>query len=272
MNGVTVDENREDQPLSSEELLRRAREGLGDAETTPESPADFSVESYPPPVAKPEPTIPPAMSEPEPPPIEAPSPSEPSSWAPPPADPTPDPVWSASTPPPSGPAPVPVKSSGGGGLSSKLWILVVLVVAGFGLFSFLDSSKTVDDITIGDCFNLPDETEFYEVDPIDCTEDHEVEVFALIDLSVLSPQFSSVASYPGDDTVYEAAYEACWDEFEPYVGVPYEDSVLWMDAFTPTLEGWSEVDDRVVNCVVFEVNGDASEIVKTDKSLRNAGR
>lgn len=277
-----MDENREDQPLSSEELLRRAREGLGDGEDAPEAPADFSVESYPPPAPRPDPEIPVVMEEPElpppppsfDPPIETPAGSDPSSWAPPPVQPDPEPVWAPEAPPPSsGPAPVPVKSGGGGGgLSGKLWILVVLVVAGFALFNFIDSSKTVDEITIGDCFNLPEETEFYEVDPIDCAEPHEVEVFSLVDLSLISTDFSSVASYPGDDAVYEAAYNACWEEFEAYVGFPYEDSVLWMDAFTPTLEGWNEVDDRIANCVVFEVNADASEIVMSSGSLRGAGR
>ncbi|MCP4305318.1 MAG: hypothetical protein GY788_10665 [bacterium] len=277
-----MDENREDQPLSSEELLRRAREGLGSGEDAPETPADFTVESYPPPAPSPEPEIPLTMDEPEPPPpppsfdppVETPAASDPSSWAPPPVQPDPDPVWAPEAPPPSsGPAPVPVKSGGGGGgLSVKLWILVVLVVAGIALFNFVDGSKTVDEIAVGDCFNLPDETEFYEVDPIECAEPHEVEVYSLIDLSLISTEFSSVASYPGDDAVYEAAYDACWEEFEAYVGFPYEDSVLWMDAFTPTLEGWNEVDDRIANCVVFEINADASEIVMSRGSLQGAGR
>ena len=50
------------------------------------------------------------------------------------------------------------------------------------------------------------------------------------------------------------------------------ESVLFMDAFTPTVEGWNEVDDRVVNCVVFEVNDSQTEIVKSTISLRNANR
>ena len=149
---------------------------------------------------------------------------------------------------------------------------MVLVVGGFALFSFLDGSKTVDEIAVGDCMNLPEDEIFYEFDPIECNEAHDLEVFALIDLSVLSNDFSMTASYPGDTVVYDAAYEACWDKFRPYVGVDYEESVLFMDAFTPTLEGWDEVDDRIVNCVVFEVNGDATEMVKSSMSLRNAGR
>ncbi len=271
-----MDENQQDQPLSSEELLRRAREGLGEGETVPEPPDDFKVGSYPPPPPDPEPEIPSAISETppvpsnDPPVIETPPASDPSSWAPPPVAATPDPVWSAGAPPATGPVPAPAKS--GGGLRSKLWILVVIAVAGFALFSFLDTSKTVDEIAVGDCFDLPEEDVFFEVDPIDCTEGHDVEVFSLIDLSLISPEFSAVASYPGDTAVYDAAYQACWDEFEFFVGVPYEESVLFMDAFTPTFEGWDEVGDRIVNCVVFEVNADASDIIKSSATLRNADR
>ena len=268
-----MDKNQGDQPLSSEDLLRRAREGLGSGDDAPEKPADFTIESYTPPVADPTPPADVPMSEPDfvDPVVDTPAPSEPASWAPPPAEPTPDPVWSASAPPPSGPAPETVKKSGGG-LSGKLWILVVLVVAGFALFSFMDTSKTVDEIAVGDCLDLPEDDVFFEVDPIECTEAHDLEVFALVDLSVVSADFSMAASYPGDTAVYDAAYEACWDAFEPYIGVPYEESRLYMDAFTPTLEGWDEVDDRIANCVVFQVNADASDIEKSTYSLKDIGR
>ncbi|MDJ0924734.1 MAG: septum formation family protein [Acidimicrobiia bacterium] len=274
-----MDENRDDQPLSSEELLRRAREGLGDSEASPEPPADFQIESYPPPVANPDPVVEPVVSdafgsieaeapssfEAEPEVFDAAPPTD--SWAPPPVD-ADESDWRATTP---GPAPTEVRRSGGG-IMSKLWIVVVLVVGGFALFSFLDSSKTVDEIAVGDCLNTPEDDVFYEIDPIDCTEPHDLEVFALVDLSTVGSEFSFAASYPGDDAVYDAAYNECWDEFERYVGVPYEDSVLYMDAFTPTFEGWEEVDDRIANCVLFEVNADATEMIKSSRSLRNAGR
>jgi hypothetical protein len=190
-----------------------------------------------------------------------------SNWAPPPVDGGAD-EWQAATP---GPAPTEVRRSRGGVLS-KLWIVVVLVIGGFALFSFFDSSKTVDEIAVGDCLNTPEDDVFYEIDPIDCTEEHDLEVFALVDLSTVGPDFSLSASYPGDDAVYDAALNECWDEFERYIGMPYEESVLFMDAFTPTLEGWEEVDDRIANCVVFEVNASQTEIVKSTSSLRNANR
>jgi len=268
-----VDENRDDQPLSSEELLRRAREGLGEGGDTAEQPADFQIESYPPPVADPEPIVEPEPSDsyaapppPDSPVYDTPAQSDPSTWAPPPAE--PEDEWRAATP---GPAPTEVRKSGGG-IMSKLWIVVVLVIGGFALFSFLDGSKTVDEIAVGDCLNTPEDDVFFEIDPIDCAEPHDLEVFALIDLTSVSGEFSVGASYPGDDIVYDAAIQECWDPFERYVGIPYEDSVLFMDAFTPTLEGWQEVDDRIANCVLFEVNESQTEIIQSTSSLRNAAR
>jgi len=272
-----VDENRDEQPLSSEELLRRAREGLGESDIGEVTPPDFAIESFPPPpeedaVAPVAPSFDepatPAFEDPVAPPVSE-TREDPSTWAPPPVDPGNPADWIATAP--SGPAPTEVKRSGSG-IAGKLWILVVLGVVGVGLFSFFDSSKTVDDIAVGDCLNMPEEDIFSTIDPIDCTEPHDLEVFALIDLSAIGPEFSSIASYPGDDAVYENAFNQCWDEFEVYVGVPYEESVLYLDAFTPTLEGWEERGDRIANCVLFEVNADASEIIKSNRSLRNANR
>ncbi len=248
------------------------------------APPDFAIESYPPASDTDDPISPvfedaaapsfdeptfsePTFSEPDPPVFE--SRDEPSSWAPPPVDPANPADWTAAAP--SGPAPAEVKHRGGG-IAGKLWILVVLAVVGVGLFSFFDSSKTVDDIAVGDCLNMPEEDIFSTIDPLDCSEPHDLEVFALVDLSTVGPEYSSIASYPGDDAVYEAAYNRCWDEFELYVGVPYEESVLYLDVFTPTFEGWDERGDRIANCVLFEVNADASEIIKSNRSLRNANR
>lgn len=286
-----MSEDQGDQPLSSEELLRRAREGLGTPDSAPEPPPDFSIESYPPPVAQP--TPPPAPVEdmaqtPEEPPFEEPMPaspfepetpvestpaSDPSSWAPPPPGDGGD-DWTATAP---GPAPVPVKS-GGRSIFGKLWIVVVLVIGGFALFSFLDGSKTVDEIAVGDCLNIPEEDVFYEIDPIECSEAHELEVFAIVDLAnepsdvTMDIDFSLSAVYPGDDAVTEAAFAACYDRFEGYVGTPYEESVLYMDVFTPTFEGWTEVDDRIANCLVFEVDANAEAIVMSTGSLQGVAR
>ncbi len=93
-----------------------------------------------------------------------------------------------------------------------------------------------------------------------------------VDLTSVSADFSDGAPYPGDDTVYEAAYEEGADDFEAYVGVADKTSELYMDAFTPTPEGWAEFSDRVVNRFVFEVIDDASDMVRSTETLRNADR
>lgn len=105
------------------------------------------------------------------------------------------------------------------------------------LSELTSTDRSVDEIVVGDCLNTPEDDIFYEIDPIDCAEAHDLEVFALVDLSTLGSEFSTVASYPGDDAVYEAAFNACQSEFEPFVGVDYMESALYIDAFTPTFEG-----------------------------------
>jgi hypothetical protein len=42
------------------------------------------------------------------------------------------------------------------------------------------------------------------------------------------------------------ADELCAAEFESFVGLPYEESVLYLTYLTPTREGWSEGDREVV--------------------------
>lgn len=292
MNEDPVDENKEEQPLSSEELLRRAREGLGDTESSNQPPADFQIESYSAPTV--EPSFSPVYSDdssptdssnddyvdepvaatPEQPKWSTPEPTTPKEqappWSPPPTD-SGGGDWTTPAPQPQTPAPAPRRS----GIGSRVGIFIGLIaLLGFGVFSFLDSSKTVDEIEAGDCMNWPEDV-FYEIEPIDCAEPHDVEVFSNVDLGIA---LTSTA-YPGEDAVYDAAYEACAARFETYVGVPYDDfgvpyanNLLFIDAFTPTLEGWVEVDDRIANCVVFAVDSDDFSFLQLDRSLSSALR
>jgi len=278
-----VDENQGEKPLSSEELLKRAREGLGVRKTPPGPSDDAETELFPPPGSEapedlvepePEPLVP---AEPQEPVFAAPPRSDPSSWAPPRAQPDEESGWQpaapqppAPQPPAPGPAPTPRRGRSGGFRISKMWIVVIFVVGGVALFSFFDTSKSVDDIAIGDCFDLPDEEVFFEVETVSCTEAHDLEVFALVDLSDISSEFSTVAAYPGDDAVFDAAFNACYDRFEGYVGTPYEESAIYLHAFTPTFEGWTDVDDRVANCVLYARDAAQEEPIKSSESFRDS--
>lgn len=299
-----MDQNNEDQPLSSEEMLRRARSGLGDSPPTPpseddmkssyddmkssyedlEEELDFGIEPRVTEETEPEPPPRPRYEPPTPEPAEpevtdtgvgswAPPRSDDDagvgSWAPPPAEPDQG-AWGGQLPTPGQPA----KSRGNAG---KI-VLLMLIVAGIGLavFSMVDRSKTVDEIAVGDCMNVPEGDEFSSIDPIDCNDPHEVEVFAIIDMSTVSSEYAIGTSYPGDDVYFAALDECSADPFESYVGIPYaslaeSDTVLWVDAFTPTLEGWQEFDDREVQCVLIEFDLTTNEIVQNRGSYRGSG-
>lgn len=284
-----MDENQGDRPLSSEELLRRAREGLGESGATPQPPADFQVESYPPPTPEPElesveipvesepveygpPTYEPPTYEPptyEPPTYETPAEpprNEPSSWAPPPVDSQDDTSWTAATPPTGTPTPSRRSSAG-----NTIWILVAIFVVGVGAFSLFDSSTNVEEIEIGDCLDMPEDDVFNTVDTVDCNDAHDLEVYAMVDMASVSIDFSAIAAYPGDFELYDAALDECLNEFESYVGIDYPNSVLYVDAFTPTVEGWEEFDDREVQCVLLQLDAELTDIVKSSRSFRNSG-
>lgn len=283
---MIVDQNNDDQPLSSEELLRRARQGLGESSATP--PADFSIESYPPPapdledaaVAEPgelgdaleaEPDLVassfPVPDDTPPAPIEdLPRSEGVGSWAPPPVDSQEAPPWA------SGPAPQPTSAPARRVNFGRIVAIVVgIFVIGSVLINFFDSSKTVDEIAIGDCMDIPEGDEFSTIDPIDCAEPHDLEVYAVLDIATQSSEFAVTAPYPGDNPLYEAALEYCLEPFEAYVGSEYELSTLWIDAFTPTVEGWEEFDDREIQCVLLQLNPELTDIVKSNRSFRNSG-
>lgn len=288
-----MDENNEDRPLSSEEMVRRARSGLGDSVPTPqademedtysslEKELDFGIE--PRAVEEPEPPAPRY----EPP---VPEPAEPEvahsgvgSWAPPRSDRDAGAGgWAPPTEPDQGTwggqLPVPGQPTKSGGGVGKI-VILLLIVAGVGLavYSVFDHSKTVEEMTVGECLDFPEKEEFSTYEPIDCTEPHDVEIFAIVDLATVSTDFSPGTPYPGDNPVFFTALDVCSGEpFESYVGVPYRsissaDTLLTVFAFTPTLEGWQEFDERRVQCVLFQQDSAGTQVVKSVGSFRGAG-
>lgn len=300
-----MDQNNEDQPLSSEEMLRRAREGFGESrpETrTPDTvaPIPSSVDyqpSYVPEfeVAPPEPTSGPLEYEvapldpdldrferetPEvveettatwaPPPPPAPAENDTvGSWAPPPWEPDEQRTRQE-------PLPEETRRAGSGvNVGRLIAVLIGIALLGVFVFNMFDSSKSVDDIAVGDCMDIPEDDEFSSIDPIDCADPHDLEVFAIIDMATVSSEYSVGAVFPGGDSLYFAAVDECIGEpFTSYVGSPYDsfdftETVLWVDAFTPTIEGWEEFNDREVQCVVLELDTVSSNVIKTTGSLRN---
>jgi hypothetical protein len=168
------------------------------------------------------------------------------------------------------------KSSSRVSLGRIIAIVVGIAILVSFLINMFDRTKNVDEIAVGHCMDVPEDTEFSTFDPIDCAQPHDLEVYAIIDMAAVSSDFSVGAVYPGDDTLYYAAIDECIAQpFEAYVGAPYDsveytDTVLWVDAFTPTLQGWNEFDDREVQCVLLNLDAATGEIVKSTGSFKGS--
>ncbi len=101
----------------------------------------------------------------------------------------------------------------------------------------------------GDCFDDPEGAEIREVVVISCDEPHDNEVYALVELD-------DDDDYPGENQVVDEAEELCFEAFEDYVGIPYEESIFLSLQLTPTEEGWEEGDREAV-CVLYDADQDS---------------
>ena len=120
-------------------------------------------------------------------------------------------------------------------------------------------SADVFNLHVGDCFN--DETSdggVTDVPAVPCAEPHDNEIYFIYDL----PD----GEFPGDAAVETAANEGCAAEFEAFVGIAYEASVLDHWAIYPSEDTWTQIGDREVVCSVWEPG------VKVSGSLAGAAR
>ena len=114
-------------------------------------------------------------------------------------------------------------------------------------------------LKVGDC--LPDDSidgEISDTPVVPCSEPHFYEIFHEFTL----PE----GDFPGDDALDEAFFAECVPAFNDFVGALWEDSELWASAINPTAQGWEEIDDRLVQCVIFDPEGEVTG------SLRGAER
>ncbi|NKY41359.1 septum formation family protein [Cellulomonas septica] len=103
----------------------------------------------------------------------------------------------------------------------------------------------VFSVQVGDCINvsgMEEDTEMESLPVVPCTDPHDGEIYAETEL----PE----GDFPGDAEVQAQGEEFCAAEFETFVGIPYDDSALYLWPLTPTQAGWDGVDDRVVQCVL----------------------
>lgn len=109
----------------------------------------------------------------------------------------------------------------------------------------------VDDLKVGDCFDLPTaEVEVSEVQRHPCSDAHTGEV-----IYVGKYPASDDAAFPGDQAFLDYVQTACATAFEAYTGLDYESDTTWdFGYFTPTAAGWAE-GDRGISCHATRIDG-----------------
>ena len=99
------------------------------------------------------------------------------------------------------------------------------------------------------------------VDVVDCETPHEEEVIAR-----LAHPADRQAAFPGDEALIEHADDACLDEFEGWVGRPYDESALQLGYVWPQSRSWA-VGERTIICIAALPGGE--QLVGT---VRGSGR
>jgi hypothetical protein len=103
---------------------------------------------------------------------------------------------------------------------------------------------------VGDCLTeaLPGEV-IFSLQTLPCSEPHSEEIYAAVTL----PE----GDFPGTEAMNAQADELCAAESESFVGLPYEESVLYLTYLTPTREGWVRGRPRG-RCSVYDPEGEVS--------------
>jgi hypothetical protein len=129
---------------------------------------------------------------------------------------------------------------------------VALLVAGgviLALASGDDGNKAnYDTLKPGDCIETPGK-ELSKVTVVRCDKPHGAEVFASVD----DPAPKS-AKYPGKDLLVREAAVGCGPQFQPYVGVPFDQSHLKDLDIVPAKESWDSGSRRLV-CTLATADG-----------------
>jgi hypothetical protein len=120
----------------------------------------------------------------------------------------------------------------------------------------------VEDLEAGDCFDERDPAAAIvdEVALRPCTEPHEKEVFAVVEL----PAAGDVRY--DEEQIFIDGERACEGAFEGYVGISYDDSALWLFFIYPDRSAWRS-GDRMVTCALYD--GDERPLVG---SMADSGR
>lgn len=116
----------------------------------------------------------------------------------------------------------------------------------------------VFDVRVGDCVGaFEDGDEVTEIPVLPCDQSHDQEVYARFELA-------DAEAFPGKEELNKQANEKCLQEFQAFVGVPYNDSELYVEFLTPSEDSWDD-GDREVLCTVYDPAGPTEGTLKAAK-------
>jgi hypothetical protein len=111
----------------------------------------------------------------------------------------------------------------------------------------------VYDLREGDCFDEPAGTEVVEVTAVPCDQQHDAEVYLLLDLP-----FHAGAPFPSEDELLEAVEERCIPAFRAFLDRGYAFSKLDYMFYSPSEPGWAD-GDRSALCAIVTMDGSQLE-------------
>ena len=121
---------------------------------------------------------------------------------------------------------------------------------------------SVLSLEVGQCISgqTTGEDDVSSVPVVECTEPHTGEIYSL-------PQLPD-GDFPGDAAVQQSATELCsGQEFQTYVGKPYQESTIYLSYLVPSSDTWEDGDREIVCILAADENGS-----ETTGSLRGANR
>jgi len=116
-----------------------------------------------------------------------------------------------------------------------------------------ESKIDIFALKVGDCKLADDASsqQLSDTNVVPCSDPHDEEIFFEFDL----PE----GDYPEASVIEETTWKTCDPQFEAFVGLSDEDSSLTYAYLSPTADGWEQLDDRTVQCVLFAEDGSKLE-------------
>ena len=145
------------------------------------------------------------------------------------------------------------------GILGLLGFAAIVIAGAAGAFK--TNSKTLDEVTIGNCYQLPAPgTKVTHITEISCDKPHDGEAFFQ---GKLNPDGKT--TFPGEQQAVQQAGEQCVaSPFKNYVGAAYPTHGLDVFSIVVTADAWKAEHGRF-SC--FVVNADSSELTGSVKGI-----